>query len=210
MKARTVPLSRHTALGLPFVRSEAGAGPGWAGKPGHVGDPRPAQHAERPPEAPASAPDRHPVSPVSAPHGGSAPPRCVRPAQRIWLQEGGTPLFGPDAYALLLRVAEVGSLRQAASQVGVSYSKAWHIVNEAEARLGVQLFERRVGGSTGGGTALTTEGWKLGERFGALIVAADRDLGDLYERYFGDLPFAGAAVETAGGPQRLCRRERRC
>lgn len=134
----------------------------------------------------------------------------MRPAQRIWLQEGGTPLFGPDAYALLLQVAETGSLRRAASDVGVSYSKAWHIANEAEARLGVRLFERRVGGSAGGGSALTTDGWKLGQRFGALLVAADRDLDELYERYFADLPFAGPAAEIAGGPQRLCRRERRC
>ena len=134
----------------------------------------------------------------------------MRPPQRIWLQEGGIPTFGPQAYALLPQVAEIGSLHQAARRAGLSYSKAWHLANEAEERLGVRLLERRVGGPAGGGSALTTDGWKLGERFGALMVAADRDLSELYERYFADLPFAGPAGEPAGGPRRLCRRERRC
>ena len=121
-----------------------------------------------------------------------------------------SPRLDPTRTRFCCRLAEIGSLHQAASRAGLSYSKAWHLANEAEERLGLRLFERRVGGSAGGGSALTTDGRRLSERFGALMVAADRDLGELYERYFADLPFAGPAGESAGGPQPLCRRGRRC
>ena len=80
---------------------------------------------------------------------------------------------------------------EAAKRTGVSYSKALHLVNEAEECLGVRLFERRAGGPAGGGSTLTAEGRKLGERFGALLAAADRELARLYEQFFGDLSFAG-------------------
>ena len=111
----------------------------------------------------------------------------VRPGQRIWLHDGETPLFGSDTYELLAGVAEIGSLRQAAKRLGVSYSKAWHLVHDAEDQLGVQLFERRIGGSCGGGSVLTADGRELAERYGALLAAADRQLDELFERYFGDL-----------------------
>ena len=89
-----------------------------------------------------------------------------------------------------MHVAESGSLAQAAKQAGVSYSKALHLVHEAEECLGVRLFERRIGGAAGGGSTLTAEGRTLGERFGALLAAAETELARLYELYFGDLSFA--------------------
>ena len=77
VKARTVPLSRHTALGLPFVRSEAGAGPGWAGKPEPCR--RPATGAAR--RAAARGAGIRAGSPAGLTGEratrGSAPPRCV-------------------------------------------------------------------------------------------------------------------------------------
>jgi len=121
---------------------------------------------------------------------GPAPARRLRPTQRIWLQNGEAPPFGRDAYELLLRVAESGSLAQGARRAGVSYSKALHLVQEAEQCLGVRLFERRIGGAAGGGSTLTAEGRTLGERFGALLAAAETELARLYEQYFGDLSFA--------------------
>lgn len=123
--------------------------------------------------------------------GGPVRSPALRPAQRIWLQKDEAPPFGREAYELLLCVAESGSLTQAAKRAGVSYSKALHLVKEAEECLGVRLFERRVGGTAGGGSTLTADGRKLGERFGALLLAADTELARLYDQYFGDLSFAG-------------------
>jgi len=134
--------------------------------------------------------DEHVAETVSPADDRSAQVCRLRPAQRIWLQKGEAPPFGRDAYELLLCVAESGSLAQGARRAGVSYSKALHLVQEAEECLGVRLFERRIGGHAGGGSTLTAAGRTLGERFGALLAAAETELAKLYEQYFGDLSFA--------------------
>lgn len=125
------------------------------------------------------------------------PKRRVRLAYRVWLEEGGLSAFAPDTYALLSGVATIGSLRQAAKQLGLSYSKARHLANQAEERLGMQLIERRVGGPVGGGSAPTAAGRELGERFGAFLAEAERHLEELYEKHFGDAVFTdpAAAIE---------------
>jgi molybdate transport system regulatory protein len=135
----------------------------------------------------------------------------VRLGHRVWLEADGVPTFGLEAYSLLFRVAQIGTLRQAAKDVGLSYSKAWHVANEAERGLGMQLFERRVGGQTGGGCRPTAVGREIGERFGAFLVEADRRLEELYEKHFGDMSFADSAAEMPDGPKHLaCRQGRRC
>ena len=50
--------------------------------------------------------------------------------------------FGPGVAQLLTQVAQHHSLRAAAGSIGMAYSKAWRIVNEAEGQLGCKLIER--------------------------------------------------------------------
>ena len=50
--------------------------------------------------------------------------------------------FGPGIAVLLQKVQELHSLRAAAMSIGMAYSKAWRIVNEAEGQLGCKLIER--------------------------------------------------------------------
>ncbi len=121
----------------------------------------------------------------------------MRLAYRVWLEEGGVSAFAPDTYALLSDVATIGSLRQAAKHLGLSYTKARHLANQAEERLGIQLIERRIGGPVGGGSAPTAAGRELGERFGAFLADAERYLEELYEKHFGDTVFTdpAAAIE---------------
>jgi molybdate transport system regulatory protein len=116
----------------------------------------------------------------------------VRPAQRVWLQEHGVRMFGPGTHELLRRVDQTGSLNQAAKDMAMSYSKAWRMVHEVEQRLGVALFERRTGGSAGGGSCLTEQGRLLLLRFEAFTREADQVLETLFEKHFGDLPYAAA------------------
>jgi molybdenum cofactor cytidylyltransferase len=112
----------------------------------------------------------------------------VGPAQRIWLQDRGTPVFGAGIRELLVRVESTGSLRRAASEMGMAYSKAWHIVRRAEEHLGFALLERRTGGKGGGGSGVSAEGrWMVGA-FGAMRDEADLLLDDLYAKHFGDWP----------------------
>lgn len=64
---------------------------------------------------------------------------------RIKITRPGSDLpgaFGLGCVLLLEGVAEEKSLNRAAKRIGMSYSKAWRIVREAEAHLGYELMTR--------------------------------------------------------------------
>ena len=113
----------------------------------------------------------------------------IRPRLRLVLYDGGTAMFGPGTYELLVRVSETGSLHRSAQQMAMSYSKAWRIVREAEEHLGVGLLERHAGGAAGGGSVLTDDARALVERFGGLTSDVQVALDVLFAKHFGDLPF---------------------
>ena len=66
-------------------------------------------------------------------------------------------LFGPGVASLCLGVRERGSLNAAAKDMRMAYSKAWRIVKETEASLGMQLLNR----DGAHGSTLTEDGDKL-------------------------------------------------
>ena len=66
--------------------------------------------------------------------------------------------FGPGVAMLLRRVRTLRSLRAAAMDMDMAYSKAWTILRNAERQLGVKLLQSRAGGRHGGGAVLTEEG----------------------------------------------------
>ena len=51
-------------------------------------------------------------------------------------------VFGRGIAKLCLGVRETGSLNAAAKSMGMAYSKAWRIIKDTEAALGVQLLYR--------------------------------------------------------------------
>lgn len=118
------------------------------------------------------------------------PPPRIRAGHRVFLHEHGEPLFGPGTFDLLVLVDETGSLQQAARLMGMSYNKAWRAMRQAEDHLGLKLLARRTGGPDGGGSVLTEDGVSLVARFRAFLDEADADLARLYQKYFGDAPFA--------------------
>jgi molybdate transport system regulatory protein len=135
----------------------------------------------------------HPSPPQSGP---------IEARIRLWFHEGGTNMFGPGTYRLLVNVREVGSLHRAAQIMGMSYSKAWRIVRQAEEHLGVELLERHAGGAAGGGSVLTAEAHSLIERFGHLQDDLQVALDVLFAKYFADQPYVRRArrdeSESAG------------
>jgi len=128
-------------------------------------------------------------------------PKGIRFGQRIWLHDQGMPVFGPGICELLVRVESTGSLRQAASDMGMAYSKAWHIVRRAEDHLGFTLLERQTGGKEGGGSIVSDEGRWLVGAFGALVDEAEALMDGLCAKHFGDWPHAGSDIwiETMSG-----------
>lgn len=108
----------------------------------------------------------------------------ITPGYRIWLHVDGVRMFGPGTHALLRHVAETGSLHRAAKLIGMSYTKAWHLLRETEEHLGFPLVERRVGGQAGGGTSLTPRGSDLLERFERFLELSGAALQEAFDDAF--------------------------
>src|SRR4029079_7858452 len=85
----------------------------------------------------------------------------IRPRQKLWLERDGRVVMSDYRVRLLELVAETGSLSRAATEMGLSYRRAWGKVKELETNLGMPLVNSEVGGSGGGHSALTPEGLAL-------------------------------------------------
>lgn len=89
--------------------------------------------------------------------------------------------FGPGIAQLLHRVQELHSLRAAAMDMNMAYSKAWTIVKSSEAALNCKLLTSTTGGKGGGGAVLTDEAEKM-------LLAYDSFCEEM--RQYGDRLFA--------------------
>jgi molybdate transport repressor ModE-like protein len=80
-----------------------------------------------------------------------------KPAFKVWLETDEGYVFGPGVYGLLKKVKETGTLKEAATSLGMSYRFAWGLVKRAEKKIGHPLLEAHKGGRAGGGGAELTE-----------------------------------------------------
>lgn len=85
----------------------------------------------------------------------------MQPELRLYLTDDEGRFFGMGPYQLLRGVAEYGSLRTAAQQMGLSYSKALRMIRRAEEATGCRLTDRAIGGKHGGGSQLTADAVRL-------------------------------------------------
>ena len=83
----------------------------------------------------------------------------------IWMTVGGENLGGPGRIALLAKIAECGSITQAAKAIRMSYKAAWDAIDAMNNLAGEPLVERLAGGKGGGGTRLTARGEQLVANF---------------------------------------------
>lgn len=102
------------------------------------------------------------------------------------LYEGGRKFFGPGVAALLELVDEHGSLRAAAANMGMAYSKAWQIIRNAEAALGYPLLESRTGGRGGGGAVVSASAREFLSRYRTFERRLRQEADVLYQQMFGD------------------------
>ena len=107
----------------------------------------------------------------------------MRVAFKVWLDSDGK-AFGEGPYRLLRGVQRAGSLRQAAMEMRMSYRKAWMTLSRCEERLGFPLLERKVGGSSGGGSTLTEAAKDFLRRYESFSAEAAQALREIYDRHF--------------------------
>lgn len=100
---------------------------------------------------------------------------------RIYRDEGIA--IGPGKVALLEAIAESGSISAAARQLGMSYRRAWVLVDELNQALVSPAVSKATGGAHGGGAELTPVGRELVTRYRAVEntarVAAAADIAAL-------------------------------
>jgi len=109
----------------------------------------------------------------------------MRLCYKIWLDQNGK-AFGTGPYRIFTKIEQHGSLRKAAEELNLSYSKAWRIVNMVEERLGFKFVEREAGGACGGGSRLTEEGRAFVKKYAQFIDEAECCLRRAYEKHFAD------------------------
>jgi len=88
--------------------------------------------------------------------------------------------IGPGKVALLEAIGETGSITSSAKKLGMSYRRAWLLIEETNSCLVRPAVTTATGGQHGGGTTLTPVGAELVRRYRALerrtAVAVNRDL----------------------------------
>ena len=105
---------------------------------------------------------------------------------KVWLDHDGK-AFGDGPYELLTRVEKTKSLRQAANQMGMAYSKAWRLIRTMEERLGFVLLERKTGGQSGGGSRVTPKATALMRHYGQFRKDVKDAMEKIYRRYFSPI-----------------------
>ncbi|MCX5869874.1 MAG: LysR family transcriptional regulator [Deltaproteobacteria bacterium] len=91
---------------------------------------------------------------------------------RLWVECEGQTYLSWGRIALLERIDEHGSVSAAAKSMKMSFSHAWHLIENMNTLAPKPLVEKQAGGRQGGGTWLTPAGkqavhdfWQLVEKF---------------------------------------------
>lgn len=115
---------------------------------------------------------------------------------------------GPGKIDLLEAIKDSGSLSQAARDLGMSYRRAWLLVDSFKAAFREPVTSATTGGKGGGGVALT----KFGEELVASYRALEREFARLAARRLRILSAAvrrQAAAKTVAARRPLARRAAR-
>jgi molybdate transport system regulatory protein len=91
----------------------------------------------------------------------------------------GAPAIGPGKAELIERIGETGSISAAARAMGMSYRRAWQLVEALNQDFREPVIITAIGGTRGGGASVTPFGKRLVLRFRAMedkasaAIAAD-------------------------------------
>lgn len=91
---------------------------------------------------------------------------------RLRITKGEAIAVGPGKIALLEAVAATGSITAAARRLGMSYRRAWLLLDTMNRCFAAPLTNAEAGGRRGGGTSLTPLGAKVVQRYRRIEAAA--------------------------------------
>ncbi len=126
-------------------------------------------------------------------------------AIRVFLRDdNGEKFFGEGPCRLLRGIEDTGSLRAAAQQMNMAYTKALRLVRHAEEVLGYPLTEKTIGGKGGGGSRLTPKAKEFIKKYEAFRDACYQADAAIYRQMFSDMahddavPPADSLLPTLG------------
>lgn len=108
------------------------------------------------------------------------------PSVSLRLLLGPDTLLGPGKADLLEGIAETGSIAAAGRRMGMSYKRAWYLIDTLNGYFGAPVAVSAKGGAAGGGATLTDTGRKVLDLYrraqnqaAASVAAEMRELAEL-------------------------------
>jgi molybdate transport system regulatory protein len=127
------------------------------------------------------------------------PSEARQAALTIRVDFGPFGYLGPGKITLMELISKHGSISAAGKEMGMSYRRAWLLVDEINGIVREPLVEKQMGGSGGGGARLTRLGRDVVSRYraieGAAATASAADLRALK----GSLPTQSRALAEGKG-----------
>ncbi|MBI3961950.1 MAG: LysR family transcriptional regulator [Deinococcus sp.] len=114
----------------------------------------------------------------------------MEPRSKFWIEHQSRYLIGPRLVQLLEAVDRLGSLRQAAAELGWSYRYAWGRVQQLAALLDQPVLASSAGGPGGGGSRLTAAGQELLERYQQFEAGLKEQVRQRFNQVFGNYTLA--------------------
>ncbi len=96
------------------------------------------------------------------------------PGLTLRILAGARPAMGPGKAELLEHIATTGSISAAARAMGMSYRRAWQLVEAMNRDFAAPLVTTATGGKRGGGAVVTELGQKALEQFRRMELKASR------------------------------------
>lgn len=94
--------------------------------------------------------------------------------------------FNSELADFLESIEDVGSMNSACQKLGIAYSRAWTMINHAEAQLGFSLIQRSAGGKGGGSSRLTPEAKELLVKYRLYCRKLEEEAERLFHGIFGN------------------------
>lgn len=97
---------------------------------------------------------------------------------RLRLKLGPVILLGPGKADLLRLIDHSGSISAAARAMGMSYKRAWQLVDEMNRHFSQPVVGANPGGVKGGGAHLTVFGQEVLDRYGRILAQLEQAAAD--------------------------------
>lgn len=110
--------------------------------------------------------------------------RALRPRVKVWVVFPTGTKLGDGRARMFGLIDELGSIRKAVAQLGMSYRAAWGYIGELEAAAGFAILSRRPGGGGAGGARLTPEGRAFLARYRRFRESIDETVRRRFARVF--------------------------